>query len=88
MHGMPIAALLGEDNKDMQVNKPDDETIQYWEKIKNMGDIYPKVRYEDIVMVSVRDYERQEEFLLILAILVITFKLTQFKLHSSFLRSY
>lgn len=64
MHGMPIAALLGEDNKDMQVNKPDDETIQYWEKIKNMGDIYPKVRYEDIVMVSVRDYERQEEFLL------------------------
>ena len=64
MHGMPIAALLGEDNKDMQVNKPDDETIQYWEKIKNLGDIYPKVRYEDIVMVSVRDYERQEEFLL------------------------
>ncbi|HET7818246.1 MAG TPA: arginase [Bacteroidia bacterium] len=64
MHGMPIAALLGEDNKDMQVNKPDDETIQYWERIKNMGDIYPKVRYEDIVMVSVRDYERQEEFLL------------------------
>ena len=64
MHGMPIAAFLGEDNKDMQVNKPDDETIQYWEKIKNLGDIYPKVRYEDIVMVSVRDYERQEEFLL------------------------
>ena len=64
MHGMPIAAILGEDNKEHQINKPDDETVQQWEKLKNLGGISPKVQYEDIVMVSVRDFERQEEYLL------------------------
>jgi len=64
MHGMPISAILGEDNKEHQVNKVDDETIEWWEKIKNLGGISPKVHYEDIVFVSVRDFERQEEYLL------------------------
>src|ERR1041385_8560457 len=64
MHGMPIACLLGEDNKGGQINKPDEETIQYWEKLKHLGNIFPKVHYEDIVIVSVRDCERQEEYLL------------------------
>jgi len=64
MHGMPIAAIVGEDNKEHQINKPDDETVEYWEKLKNLGGISPKVHYEDMVMVSVRDFERQEEYLL------------------------
>jgi arginase len=64
MHGMPIACLLGEDNKGGQINKPDEETIQYWEKLKHLGNVFPKVHYEDIVMVSVRDFERQEEYLM------------------------
>jgi arginase len=64
MHGMAIAAIVGEDNKEYQINKPDEETIQYWEKIKNLGGICPKVRYGDMVMVSVRDFEWQEEYLL------------------------
>jgi arginase len=64
MHGMPIACLLGEDNKGGQINNPDEETIRYWEKLKHLGDIFPKVHYEDIVMVSVRDFERQEEYLM------------------------
>jgi len=37
MHGMPIACILGEDNKERQQNKPDDETIEYWEKLKELG---------------------------------------------------
>ena len=36
MHGMPIACVLAEDNKDRQQNKPDDETVEYWEKLKNL----------------------------------------------------
>jgi arginase len=64
MHGMPLSALVGEDNKDVQQNKPEEETIQYWEKIKNIGGISPKIRYDDIVFVGVRDYEKQEEYLL------------------------
>jgi len=64
MHGMPIAAILGEDNKEHQVNRPEPETIEYWDKLKNLGGACPKVRYEDIVMIGVRDFERQEEYLL------------------------
>lgn len=64
MHGMPIAAILGEDNREHQNNKPEEETVEYWEKIKNLGGISPKVSYQDIVMISVRDFERQEEYLM------------------------
>ena len=64
MHGMPLATILGEDNKEHQINKPDEETIIWWEKLKNLGGVSPKAHYEDMVMVSVRDFERQEEYLL------------------------
>jgi arginase len=64
MHGMPIAAILNEDNKEMQINKPDEETLLYWDKIKNLGGTAPKVQYDSIVMIGVRDTERQEEYLL------------------------
>ncbi len=64
MHGMPIAAILGEDNKEQQVNHPDEETIRYWEEIKHLGGICPKVQYESMVMIGLRDFERQEEYLL------------------------
>jgi arginase len=64
MHGMPIACVLGEDNKERQQNKPDDETIEYWEKLKNLGGISPKINYNDIVFIALRDFEPQEEFLI------------------------
>ena len=64
MHGMPIAAILGEDNKEQQINRPQEETIEYWEKIKKLGGVSPKTQYDSIVMIGVRDCERQEEFLL------------------------
>ena len=64
MHGMPLACVLGEDNKERQQNKPDDETIEYWEKLKSMGGICPKINYNDLVFIALRDYEPQEEFLI------------------------
>ncbi|MBL7935889.1 MAG: arginase [Bacteroidia bacterium] len=64
MHGMPIACVLGEDNKERQQNKPDDETIEYWEKLKNLGNISPKINYNDLVFIALRDFEPQEEFLI------------------------
>lgn len=64
MHGMPIAALLGEDNKERQQNKPDDETVEYWEKLKRIGDITPKIYYNDLVYIALRDFEPQEDFLI------------------------
>lgn len=64
MHGMPIACLLGEDNPDRAQNKPDDETIEFWEKLKNIGGVAPKISYNDLVYIALRDYEPQEDYLI------------------------
>lgn len=64
MHGMPLAGVLGEDNKDRQQNKPDDETVEYWEKLKNIGGICPKINYNDLVFIALRDFEPQEDYLI------------------------
>ncbi len=64
MHGMPLACVLGEDNKERQQNKPDDETVEYWEKLKNLGGVCPKINYSDLVFIALRDVEPQEEFLI------------------------
>lgn len=64
MHGMPLSCVLGEDNKERQQNKPDDETIEYWEKLKNLGGICPKIQYNDLVFIALRDFEPQEEYLI------------------------
>ena len=64
MHGMPLAASLAEDNIDRVVNKPDEETIEYWEKLKNLGGITPKIQYSDLVLIALRDFEVQERYLL------------------------
>jgi arginase len=64
MHGMPLSICLGEDNIERGMNKPDEETIEYWEKLKNLGGINPKIQYTDLVMIALRDFEPQEKYLL------------------------
>lgn len=64
MHGMPLACVLAEDNKDRLQNKPDDETVEYWDKLKNLGGICPKISYNDLVFIALRDYEAPEEHLI------------------------
>ena len=64
MHGMPLAVSLAEDNMDRAVNKPDEETLEYWEKLKGLGGIVPKIQYTDLVMIAIRDFEAQEKYLL------------------------
>jgi arginase len=64
MHGMPMAVSLGEDNIENKVNKPDQETINYWFQLKNIGGFSPKVTYNDIVYINVRDTEKQEDALI------------------------
>jgi arginase len=63
MHGMPLAILLGEDNLEKKINSPDKATVDYWEKLKNMGGISPKISPRDLVYVCLRDMENQEEFI-------------------------
>ena len=64
MHGMPLAIALAEDNLEKQVNKPDAETIEYWNKLKNLGGINPKISPRDLVFVCLRDFESQEEYVI------------------------
>lgn len=64
MHGMSIAISLAEDNTEQRVNKPDQETINYWFSLKNLGSILPKITPKDLVYINVRDTEKQEEFVL------------------------
>lgn len=64
MHGMPIAVSLGEDNTESKINKPDQETINYWYSLKNVGGISPKITYKDLVYINVRDTEGPEDFLI------------------------
>lgn len=64
VHGMPIAITINEDNKDCAVHNVDDETVKHWEQLKNIGGIAPKVQPEDIVFISLRDYEREEKYLI------------------------
>lgn len=64
MHGMPIAVLLDEDNLDCRVNTPDQETLNYWYQLKNIGNIVPKITYTDLVYIALRDFEKEEKYLL------------------------
>ncbi|MBA2328161.1 MAG: arginase [Bacteroidota bacterium] len=64
MHGMPLATAINEDNLESAVHQPDDETIKNWNYLKNIGKIAPKVLPEDIVYISIRDFEKEEKFLI------------------------
>jgi arginase len=64
LHGMPIAVSLAEDNLTNRVNKPDKETVDLWNKLKNVGGISPKINYKDLVFISDRDMEPEETYLL------------------------
>ena len=64
MHGMPIAASIAEDNKENRNHKLDQTTAEWWDKLKNIGKIQPKVLPQDIVFIALRDYEKEEEALL------------------------
>lgn len=60
MHGMPLAISLDEDNLASRINVPDQETLNYWFQLKNIGNIVPKIRHEDLVYIGVRDVESAE----------------------------
>lgn len=64
MHGMPLSASLAEDNKDFKVHDLDEKTARFWEQLKNIGKICPKVLPEDIVYISLRDFEKEEKHII------------------------
>ena len=64
LHGMALAAAINEDNTDCAVHDLDDETVRYWNQLKNIGKIAPKVLPEDVVLISLRDFEKEERYII------------------------
>ena len=64
MHGMSLATAIGEDNEECKVHDVDEKTSRLWDQLKNIGKIYPKVLPEDVVFISLRDYEVEEKTLI------------------------
>jgi arginase len=61
IHGMPMAASIGEDNMEMKVHDLDEKTTRQWQHLKSLGKISPKVLPEDVVYISLRDFEKEEK---------------------------
>jgi arginase len=64
VHGMSLAATIDEDNADCAVHEVDAETVKQWNMMKRIGKIHPKVNPEDIVIISIRDFEKEEKHLI------------------------
>ncbi len=64
MHGMPLSAAIGEDNTESRVHELDEKTKKQWDQLKQFGKVHPKVLPEDVVFISLRDYEKEERFLI------------------------
>ena len=64
LHGMPMAISINKDNEDCAVHDVDDETAKQWNYLKNIGKVAPKVLPEDVVFISLRDYEKEERYLI------------------------
>ncbi len=64
MHGMPLSTAIAEDNEEMKVHEVDDKTKEMWERLKSIGKIPQKVLPEDIVFISLRDFEKEEKHLI------------------------
>jgi arginase len=63
IHGMPIAALMGHDHREMGRNQPKEITKTLWETLKKLGRrrISPKIQGSDLVFISLRSTEAEEE---------------------------
>ncbi|MEI7472426.1 MAG: arginase [Chitinophagaceae bacterium] len=64
MHGMPLATAIAEDNEEYKIHELDEITHRLWEQLKSLGKISPKVLPEDVVLISLRDFEKEEKHLI------------------------
>ncbi len=64
MHGMPLSTALAEDNKQVQKNNLSEKEIELWNRLKEMETNGARIKPEDLVFISVRDTESQEDALI------------------------
>lgn len=58
VHGMPLALLMDLDVKGM--NRPRKDTLNTWNRLREIGPDGPKVLPENLVIIGLRDYEAEE----------------------------
>jgi arginase len=61
IHGMPLAAAMGIDNLECQVNEPGELTNLHWSNMKNIGVAGPKLSPDHLIYFGVRDFEEAEK---------------------------
>ncbi len=64
VHGMPLAAALGLDNIEAQRNEIQKQTKDAWDRIKNIGNLSPKILPENLIFIANRDLEIEEKELI------------------------
>lgn len=66
MHGMPLAAALGINQKGKDKNEVDKNVLAHWEAMVTLGEkkISPKLQASDLVFLELRDMEQEEIALL------------------------
>lgn len=60
IHGMPLAAALGDDNLDCTINTPTDVTEKIWKEMKTIGISDSKLTANHLIYFGVRDTEEPE----------------------------
>ncbi|MGB0430634.1 MAG: arginase [Bacteroidia bacterium] len=62
IHGMPLAALCGFDNKKIGDAEPVKDQVDFWNEFKSIGgeSLSPKINAEELVFISIRDLEQPE----------------------------
>jgi arginase len=60
MHGMPLATALNEDNLECKRNEVKPETVRFWNEMKNIGGVVPKIDAADLCFIALRDLESEE----------------------------
>ncbi len=61
VHGMPVAAVIAQDNMDCCINEVGRATEKFWNAMKNLGTKGAKVLPQNVVYFGVRDTEEAEE---------------------------
>lgn len=61
IHGMPLAAAIGDDNMGSLINEVDAKTEKFWRAMKNIGTKGPKLLPQHLIYFGVRDTELPED---------------------------
>jgi len=64
VHGMPLAAAIGTNNKEAGNNELSFEEAELWERFCELGGIKNKIDPQDFVFIALRDTEQQEDGLI------------------------